>query len=192
MPFATTLLAYALGCLNTGYYLVRVRTGADLRSQGSGTAGATNTGRVLGHAGFVIAMVGDVLKGGAAVGAAFWLAPDTVAAPLAAVAVVAGHIYPAQLAFRGGKGLATSFGAAVTLAPLVAGAALATALLWLALSRRPVEAGLIGVGSLPVATLALRGFGTVALAAFAIAGVVFVRHARVIGGLVAARRTDEA
>ncbi len=188
---ATAALAYALGCLNTGYYLVRVRTGDDLRSRGSGTAGATNTGRVLGRAGFVAAMAGDVLKGVAAVALARWLAPGAGPA-LAAVAVVGGHIYPAQLGFRGGKGLATSFGAVVTLAPLVTGAAIAAVLAWLAATRRPVEAALVGVTLFPVAALALRGVEAITLAAAAISALVLTRHATVIRTLIEARRAGPA
>ncbi len=184
---ATTILAYALGCFNTGYYLVRARTGRDLREQGSGTAGATNTGRVLGRRGFIAAMLGDVLKGVLAVACALWLAPDTVAAPLAAVAVVAGHIHPAQLGFRGGKGLATTFGAATTLSPGVAAAALTATLVWLAAARRPVEAAMVGVAALPVAALAIRGLTGITAAAACVSALVLARHASIIGDLVRTR-----
>lgn len=188
---ATTVLAYALGCLNTGYYLVRLSTGDDLRSRGSGTAGATNTGRVLGRGGFVAAMAGDVLKGVAAVALARWLVPGPGPA-LAAVAVVGGHIYPAQLGLRGGKGLATTFGAAVSLAPLVTATGIAAVLAWLAATRRPVEAALVGVTVFPVAALALRGVQATTLAAAAISALVLTRHAAVIRTLIKARRTRPA
>jgi glycerol-3-phosphate acyltransferase PlsY len=188
---ATTVLAYALGCINTGYYLVRARTGDDLRSRGSGTAGATNTGRVLGRGGFVAAMAGDVLKGVAAVALARWLAPGPGPA-LAAVAVVAGHVYPAQLGLRGGKGLATTFGAAVSLAPLVTATGVAAALAWLAATRRLVEAAMVGVALFPIAALALRGVEAITLAAAAISGLVLTRHTTVIRRLIEARRAGIA
>jgi glycerol-3-phosphate acyltransferase PlsY len=130
----TVVLAYLLGCVNGGYYLVRLRTGEDLRDLGSGTLGARNTGRALGRAGFAVAMVWDVLKGVGAVGLATLLAP--AAAPVAAVAVVLGHLLPIQLGLRGGKGLATSLGAVAALAPVAAVAALGLAAILLTVTRR--------------------------------------------------------
>jgi acyl phosphate:glycerol-3-phosphate acyltransferase len=170
------VIAYALGCLNTGYYLVRARTGQDLRARGSGTAGATNTGRLLGRAGFLVAMLGDILKGVVAVALARWAAGDPGAA-VAAVGVVAGHVYPVQLGFRGGKGLATAFGAGTILAPLAGLAAIAVAAAMLGLSRRRVVSALTGVTAAPVAATALYGVGPVALGLATLALVVLIRHA---------------
>jgi acyl phosphate:glycerol-3-phosphate acyltransferase len=172
----TALVAYALGCLNTGYYLVRARTGEDLRARGSGTAGATNTGRLLGRAGFVLAMLGDILKGVVAVALARWVAGDPGAA-CAAVGVVAGHVYPVQLGFRGGKGLATAFGAGTVLSPLAGLAAIAVAAVILGLSRRRVVSALTGVTAAPVAATMLYGATPVALGLAALALVVLIRHA---------------
>jgi glycerol-3-phosphate acyltransferase PlsY len=107
----SVLGAYLLGCLDIGYYLVRARTGKDIRQIGSGSTGARNVGRVLGKPGFVLTVFGDFGKGALAVwGAREWTNDNHLAA-LAMLAVVAGHIWPAQLQFRGGKGVATSFGA---------------------------------------------------------------------------------
>lgn len=100
--------AYALGCFTAGYYLVRLRTGRDIRVSGSGSAGATNVGRELGRAGFMITLALDAAKGAGAVAAAKALGAPPLAA---AIAVVAGHIWPAQLGFRGGKGVAPALGA---------------------------------------------------------------------------------
>src|SRR5882672_37035 len=55
--------AYVLGCLATGYYLVRFRTGKDIRTMDSGNIGARNVGRVLGKSGFFITFFGDLAKG---------------------------------------------------------------------------------------------------------------------------------
>jgi acyl phosphate:glycerol-3-phosphate acyltransferase len=175
---AALVLGYALGCLNTGYYLVRVRTGLDLRRQGSGTAGATNAGRLLGRYGFLLAMLGDVAKGVAAVGLARALSGDAAVAGMAAFGVVAGHIYPAQLGFRGGKGLATLFGAGMTLAPVVGATAVGVAALVLATTRRKVLSALTGVAVAPAAAVALGMPGSVAVAFLAAAVVVLIRHAR--------------
>jgi len=103
--------AYVLGCFATGYYFIRARTGKDLRTIASGSIGARNAGRVLGKAGFAITLLGDFGKGALAVWIAREWTGDNRLALLALVAVVFGHIWPAQLRFHGGKGVATSLGA---------------------------------------------------------------------------------
>ena len=63
--------AYVLGCFATGYYLVRARTGRDIREIESGNIGARNVSSVLGKAGFFLTVLGDVAKGVLAVWAAW-------------------------------------------------------------------------------------------------------------------------
>jgi acyl phosphate:glycerol-3-phosphate acyltransferase len=108
------LLAYGLGCLNAGYYLLRWRDGRDIRQLGSGNAGARNVGRVLGRQGFALVFVLDAAKGVLAVTAAPHWAPEVAA--LCALLVTLGHVYPVQLNWRGGKGVATAIGALLALA----------------------------------------------------------------------------
>lgn len=105
------LSAYLLGCCTTGYYLVRARAGQDIRELGSGSVGARNVGRVLGWPGFVLTLLGDLIKGALAVWGVRFLTSDPRLVEIALLAVVAGHVWPAQLRFRGGKGMATSVGA---------------------------------------------------------------------------------
>lgn len=128
--------AYALGCLNTGYYLVRWKTGQDLRASGSGNAGAKNVSRLLGPGGFAATLLGDMLKGAVVVFAARLAEWPEPACALAGLAVTAGHNWPVQLGFRGGKGVATSFGALLAFDPVVAGLMLAACALSLAATRR--------------------------------------------------------
>jgi len=103
--------AYAIGCFTTGYYLVRIRTGRDIREIGSGSAGARNVGRILGKPGFFLTVIGDFAKGALAVWLAQMFAHNEISAALAVAAVVAGHLWPVQLKFRGGKGITTSLAA---------------------------------------------------------------------------------
>jgi glycerol-3-phosphate acyltransferase PlsY len=100
--------AYLIGCFTTGYYLVRARTGQDIRTLGSGSAGARNVGRFLGKSGFFLTVAGDFLKGMLAVWIVRKLTNDDFCAALAVPAVAAGHLWPAQLKFHGGKGVVTS------------------------------------------------------------------------------------
>src|SRR2546422_10075017 len=105
------LLGYALGCFTSGYYLVRWRTGDDIRWLGSGSVGATNVGRVLGRPGFFLTVLCDFFKGLFAVWLARYFQLNPTSTVLTMVAVAIGHIWPAQLWFHGGKGVATSLGA---------------------------------------------------------------------------------
>jgi acyl phosphate:glycerol-3-phosphate acyltransferase len=105
------LASYCLGCCTAGYYWVRLRTGLDLREQGSGTVGARNAGRLLGPSAFVVTFLVDLAKGALAVAGANFFGLSEVAVISSMLAVVAGHTWPMQLRFQGGKGIATSLGA---------------------------------------------------------------------------------
>lgn len=105
------MVAYLLGGICTGYYLVRFLRNADIREFGSGGVGARNVGRVLGRAGFVITLLGDAFKGILAIALSRHFELSEPAVSLALVAVIAGHVWPAPLGFRGGRGIATALGA---------------------------------------------------------------------------------
>lgn len=153
---ACVAAAYALGCIQTGYYLVRARTGRDLRREGSGSTGARNVGRILGRAGFVLTLAGDLLKGALALGLAARLGASPWAAAAALVAVAAGHVWPVQLGFSGGRGVAVGLGALLVYDPrLLLSLGAVTLVAWLA-TRRFQIAGLAGFAALPVAAAALR------------------------------------
>jgi len=109
--------AYLLGCFAAGYYLVRSRLGEDVRELGSGSVGARNVGRVLGKTGFLVTLLCDFGKGALAVWIAHHFTKDERIVAFAMVAVIAGHIWPAQLKFHGGKGMATSLGALLVFDP---------------------------------------------------------------------------
>jgi acyl phosphate:glycerol-3-phosphate acyltransferase len=109
------LLGYVLGCFSTAYYLVKLRTGEDIRLMGSGNAGGRNAKTVLGTSGFLMVAFGDMAKGVISVALALFFNLSPFATWLVVVAVVAGHIWPIQLRFRGGKGVATALGAILVL-----------------------------------------------------------------------------
>lgn len=141
LTVGTVLVAYLLGCLDAGYYLVRYRTGRDIREHGSGGTGARNAGRVLGRNGFIIVFVVDCLKGAGAVLAASLLGTGLAGMALAAIAAVIGHVFPVQLHFKGGKGASTALGALLMLTPLVAIASLLISAALYLISRRPIASG---------------------------------------------------
>jgi glycerol-3-phosphate acyltransferase PlsY len=136
------LAAYALGCVSTGYYLVRWRTGQDVRATGTGVTGATNVSRALGKTGFALTLLLDAGKGMLASGLASWAQFDLWLRWLVVLAVVAGNIWPAQLGFRGGKGIATLLGALLVLDWRILLIVAALAPLTLLVFRRFVIAGL--------------------------------------------------
>src|SRR5580658_4658583 len=95
VAMACVVGAYIIGCFTTGYYLVRLRMGKDIREMGSGSAGARNVGRFLGKSGFFLTVLGDFAKGALAVWLARKLSNDDFFTVLAVPAVVAGHLWPA-------------------------------------------------------------------------------------------------
>ena len=116
--------AYLLGSIPFALFAAR-RSGADLRQSGSGNLGATNVMRVSGvGAGAIVAAL-DMAKGAAGVLMAQRLSTHDAAPAVAAFAAIVGHVYPVWLRFRGGKGVATAFGAFATLTPVAAVPALA-------------------------------------------------------------------
>lgn len=117
IAFLALIASYALGCFNAGYYVVRWCTGQDIRAQGSGNAGATNAARLLGRRWFCIVFIIDWAKGALAVMGAQWMQLDPRFVALAVLSVIAGHIWPVQLGFRGGKGIATALGALIVYEP---------------------------------------------------------------------------
>lgn len=145
--------SYALGCINAGYYYVQWRARQDIRCVGSGNAGATNVGRFLGPHAFVVTFLLDFAKGAVVANLG---SLDPAAAPVLIWAVLAGHIWPVQLRFRGGKGVATALGALMIYdirILLLLGGLFAPILLSL---RRFVVSGLLSFTACAVAVLLLQ------------------------------------
>ena len=172
------LEAYLLGCFATGYYLVRARTGHDLRQIQSGTVGARNAGRVLGKTGFAVTLLGDFAKGALAVWIAREWTGDSRLALFALLAVVLGHIWPVQLRFHGGKGVATSLGALLVFDYRVALVFPALFLIGFALARKSLLPALFAFACLPMAAWCFNcGNFTVAMLAI-LAAIILFAHRR--------------
>jgi glycerol-3-phosphate acyltransferase PlsY len=152
LPWLVIPAAYVLGGVSPGYWLVRLRTGADVRTQGSGATGATNAARMLGRGGFALVLLLDALKGALAALGAPAVGIDGGWEFATGVAVVAGHVWPLQLGFRGGRGMAPLLGAWLVLGPFAIGICLLAAGVVWAISRRRIFAGLFGALLLPAAT----------------------------------------
>jgi glycerol-3-phosphate acyltransferase PlsY len=180
-------VAYLIGSIPFSFLVARAFGVRDVRRVGSGNVGATNVLRNAGKVAGALALLLDVGKGAAAVALAGRLAPGEEAMPaVAAVSAVVGHMFPAWLRFRGGKGVATGLGA---FAPLVPQAALAAVLGFalVAAVTRYVSLGSVAGGvALGVAAFALRGPDPVTIAAAFTAALVVFRHRanlrRILGG----------
>ncbi|MFZ6818172.1 glycerol-3-phosphate acyltransferase [Undibacterium sp. Ji22W] len=149
--FALTIIAYLLGCLNASFYLARWAAKVDIREFGSGNAGSRNLLRSLGRGYAISAFVWDAAKAFFAVYGAIRLyhpmAPMALSyLPLVCLcAVVAGHIWPIQLGWRGGKGLACLIGGLGAFDPLLLGFCLLLCLViiiicWLGFAWRQFDA----------------------------------------------------
>jgi len=149
------MMGYALGCFASGYYLVRWWTGDDIRLIGSGNVGATNVGRVLGWPGFLLTVLCDFSKGLLAVWLAEYFRVNPTGVVLTMLAVAIGHVWPAQLWFHGGKGVATSLGAVLMFDYLIAGVFSGLFLLLWATLRNLVLAGLLAFAITPLALFLL-------------------------------------
>lgn len=105
------IVSYFIGSLPTGYLAARIFRGVDIRTVGSGAIGATNVRRLMGQRWAVCVTVIDMLKGALAL---LLTANSASSAPwmlsLSAFCVVLGHNYPVWLKFKGGKGVATTYG----------------------------------------------------------------------------------
>lgn len=144
------LLSYLLGGLSTGYYLVWLLKRRDIRDYGSGATGATNVGRLLGKKGFLMTLLGDVLKGCVTPIIAIYLGLSNETVMLSLIAVVAGHIWPVQLGFRGGKGIATALGGIVIIDPQLTLILIACGMALFLITRKFTLSGLIIILGAPI------------------------------------------
>lgn len=177
------LLGLALGSIPFGLVLTRAAGLGDVRKIGSGNIGATNVLRTGRKDLAAATLLLDGGKGTAAVLlAGWWLGP--LAAPVAGIAAVVGHMFTPWLGFAGGKGVATGLGVLIGAAWPVGLAACATWLAVAAIARISSLSALVAFAAAPLYALAFADRRIVA-AAVVIAALVFVRHAGNIRRLLA-------
>lgn len=105
------IFAYLCGSISSAILVCRVAALPDPRTQGSGNPGATNVLRIGGRTAAATVLIFDVLKGMLPVWLAYILNVPPIYLGLTAIAACLGHIYPVFFRFKGGKGVATAFGA---------------------------------------------------------------------------------
>jgi glycerol-3-phosphate acyltransferase PlsY len=202
------IIAYLLGSTPFGLLIAKAN-GKDLRSIGSGNIGATNVSRALGRKWAYLCFWLDVLKGFIPTLAIFFLVKPLTAQLQAdrilmlwlwlavGCAAILGHIFPIYLKFRGGKGVATSFGVALGLWPYYTFCAIVAITIWivLVLTLRYVSlASIIASISFPLALITailsvsswnLADLWPLLIASTIIPLMVIIRHRENIKRLIA-------
>ena len=169
------ILSYLLGSVPSGVIAGRLK-GKDIRRIGSGNIGTANAARVLGVPMALAVLAGDALKGFLAVYLGRWLGGTPTAAVLAGLAAVCGHNWSLFLGFKGGKGVATSFGACLALSPVLA---LTLVPIWVAavaLTRYSSLGSVLAAGAAPLMAAILRQGWPVFWFGLAGGTLIIIRH----------------
>jgi glycerol-3-phosphate acyltransferase PlsY len=174
------VLSYLLGSIPFGLVVARALGGPDPRGVGSGNLGAANLYRLLGVKGGGLTLLGDVLKGALpTLLARYWLGLgpwQDAAVALVAAAAVLGHVFPVFLGFRGGKGVATTFGVVLGVCPWAGLNLVLVYLLALSQTRIFSISALIAAWLLPVAVGLFSDSKAYLLLAAALSGLILVCH----------------
>lgn len=145
------IVPYLLGSVSFSYIAGKIFGGIDIRTVGSGNAGATNVYRNLGLKPFLFASFFDILKGLVAVVLTKSLFPENeILTILSAVAVIIGHNWPIFFGFKGGKGIASTIGVVIGLHPLSALIVIVTMALIVYITRYVSLGSLISTLLLPI------------------------------------------
>jgi glycerol-3-phosphate acyltransferase PlsY len=140
-------IAYFLGNISPAIILGKMQ-GKDIKKEGSGNAGTTNALRVLGKKAAIITLVIDIAKGALAVFLGMYFGNYTIGM-VCALAVFCGHIWPCIYHFKGGKGVATAFGAILAVNWILALLELLVVAVGLAISGRMSVGSLLGAIAFP-------------------------------------------
>ena len=187
-PAWLTLLAYGIGATPTSYWVGKGIYGIDLRTKGSNNLGATNTFRILGWKAALPVVFFDVAKGWFVVSMfPQWQAGGVWEWTLAfAAAAIVGHMFSFWVTFKGGKGVATSAGAFIGLAPW---AVLIAFVVWLAVAFTTRYVSLASILAMAVAPIGVyftphQGGNTVLWFTVALASLVVWAHRSNLGRLL--------
>ncbi len=192
LEFAAVIaISYLVGSIPSGYIVGRALKGIDVREFGSGAIGATNVMRTLGRGPFLGVLLADALKGYIPVLVTWFVFESHGLQVASGLAAVLGHDFPLYLGFRGGRGVATSFGVYAALAMPVSVSLLAVGLFIMLTFRYMSLMSLVTVplGALVLLVFAILGVGDdytytkAVFGAFATA-LVLVRHSGNIRRLI--------
>jgi acyl phosphate:glycerol-3-phosphate acyltransferase len=180
-----TLVGYGLGSIPTGMLIARWQAGIDIRQHGSGNIGMTNVLRAVGAGAAALTLLGDLAKGLIPVllARACLTSPWTIG--LVALAAIIGHMFPLFAGFHGGKGVATTLGAFISLLPGPLLIALVVFAICLGLRRQVSLGSLAAAATLPLAALLWGAPAAYVVGALVAAALIWYRHRDNIGRLLA-------
>lgn len=173
---ACAAIGYLLGSVPTGLIVGRVARGIDIRRYGSGRTGFTNVLRTVGARWGIVALIGDLAKGAVPVVIARFVSDEPYVQTAAGLAAAIGHDWPLFAGFQGGRGVATSFGAALAMSPVPAAALVPFGIGLVAVTRMMsvMSVGMAPVLAIVFIALAATGFHPWAYAVYAIISAVLV------------------
>ncbi|GED12751.1 glycerol-3-phosphate 1-O-acyltransferase PlsY [Aneurinibacillus migulanus] len=177
MGAVVIILSYLLGSISFSILVAKKIAKIDIRQHGSGNAGATNTLRVLGKGPGIAVLLLDAAKGAIAVGMAHWLSggEDWVVV-FSGVAAIIGHNWPVFFGFRGGKGVATTIGTLIALAPLPALIAVIVTIAVIALTRYVSLGSLVFFTLIPIILILNEASLTYIIGTLTVAVLGYIRH----------------
>jgi acyl phosphate:glycerol-3-phosphate acyltransferase len=186
-PVVVAIAAYLVGSVSFAVLVSRALALPDPRSYGSGNPGATNVLRSGRKTAAVLTLIGDAAKGVVAVLLAREYGSDpTLAAGVAAVAAVLGHVFPLYHRFVGGKGVSTAAGVLFALDPWLGAGTLATWIVIAAFFRISSLAALIAAAFAPVFTAMLYNLHhPYFIAVLIVSAILVLRHRSNITKLLA-------
>ena len=184
MEIFAALLGYLFGSIPFALLLTRP-LGIDLRAAGSRNVGAANVLRTAGVAPAVAVMLLDGLKGAVAVLVARLMTGNLVVVTTAGLAAIVGHVYPAWLHFRGGKGVAASAGVFAMLAPYATAIAAVVFVATIVVTRFISAGSIAGALALAVAAAVGNAPAPVVVGAVLAAILVVFRHRDNVSRLIA-------
>jgi glycerol-3-phosphate acyltransferase PlsY len=188
-PFFAILAAYLLGSVPFAMISSKLFGLADPRSYGSGNPGATNVLRSGNKKAALFTLIGDALKGWAAVFIAQTMGFSNTVIGLVALAVFLGHLYPVFLKFKGGKGVATAAGVLLALDPLL-GLAVAGTWLFIAYAFRYSSLAAVMAAALaPVYAVLMHGANNAAIVVGLIGMALIGKHWQNIQRLMAGQES---
>lgn len=183
------ILSYIIGSMPTAYIFGKLVKGIDIRNFGSGNMGATNAYRVLGRAPGILVLILDILKGfiavlfvGNLVASHTQVFREEVQRILLGVSSITGHNWTVFLNFKGGKGIATTFGVLIGLSLKIAGfkyVLILTILTWLLvflITRIVSVSSIVAAIGLPVYSIIFKESGVLKLLSILLCGFVILRH----------------
>ncbi|MCK8058099.1 MULTISPECIES: glycerol-3-phosphate 1-O-acyltransferase PlsY [unclassified Fusibacter] len=177
------VLGYLIGSIPFSFVVPKLLKKVDIRTVGSGNVGATNVYRICGAKGALVAFLGDILKGIAAVIVAsnLW---GYEAGLIAGVFSMIGHCYSYMLGFKGGKGVTTAAGIVLVVNPVIFVSLLLFMVMMIGTTRIVSLSSILGAMLLPVLAILLKTTDAFILFSFIMSLFVIYRHKSNIGRLL--------